>query len=81
MSNAKEFKELAGHDKGKPKDELGKLPCLHLIRSQVCIDLEGRREWEASNLWYKLISLYEEKDEEASDTEDDKGPRNIEGIH
>ena len=82
MSKAEEFKELARDDEGKPIEELGKLPCLHLIHPQVFIGLEGRRqEWEASSLRYKLISLYEEKDEEASDAEDGKGPRNMEGIY
>jgi hypothetical protein len=41
----------------KVVDELAKLPNAHFIHPQVFVDIEGKREWEASKLGYKLITL------------------------
>jgi hypothetical protein len=78
VDNTDQFRDLVGGDDGKEINELAKLPSLHFIHPQVFLDLDGKREWEASDLGYKLISLYEDGDD--SDEEDD-GPRNIDGIY
>jgi hypothetical protein len=57
------------------------IPSSHFIHPQVFLDLEGKREWEASDLVHKIISLYEQDEEESDDVEDEEGPRNLSGVH
>ena len=51
-----QFREMVGDEDGKEIDELAKLLSSHLVHPQVFLDLEGKREWEASDLGFKLIS-------------------------
>jgi hypothetical protein len=74
VTSAEGFKDLVGGEDGAVIDDLAKLPNSHFIHPQVFLDLEGKRDWESSELGFKLISLYEEKDEddqEEESTDDD----------
>ena len=53
-----------------------------MIHSQVFLNLEGKRgEWDASNLGYKLVSIYYEEGDDSGKEDNDNGPRTINGIH
>jgi hypothetical protein len=79
--SADQFRDLVGDEDGDVAKELSNLPSSHFIHPQVFLDLEGKREWEASDLAYKIISLYEQDEEESDDDEDEEGPRNLSGVH
>jgi hypothetical protein len=81
VESADQFRDLVGDEDGEVVEELSKLPSSHFIHPQVFLDLEGKREWEVSDLACKIISLYEQDEEESDDDEDQEGPRNLSGVH
>jgi hypothetical protein len=58
VEGATEFAALVGEEEGTGVDQLSKLPNAHFIHLQVFVDIGGKREWEASQLGFELISLY-----------------------
>jgi hypothetical protein len=80
-----EFRDVIGDPDGRVISHLAKIPNSHLIHPQVSIDIEGKREWEASDLGYKLVTLYakrgeeEEDDADANNNDDDDNDREGEG--
>jgi hypothetical protein len=81
VESAEEFKDLVGEESEDVVDELAKLPNAHFIHPQVFVDIEGKREWEASELGYKLIKLYEDDDDSDDEEDNGEGPRDVDGIH
>jgi hypothetical protein len=56
---------LVGAAEGMGAGDLANHPNSHFIQHpQVFMDIEGKREWEAGNLGSKIISLYENPEEE-----------------
>jgi hypothetical protein len=89
-----EFRDIIGDPDGRVVSDLAKIPSAHLIHPQVFIDIEGKREWEASDLGYKLVTLYAKRGEEEEDDDDDdddddesegegeeEGSRTIDGVY
>ncbi len=88
-----EFRDVIGDPDGRVISDLAKIPSSHLIHPQVFIDIEGKREWEASDLGYKLVTLYAKRGEEEEDDDDDddddesegegeeEGSRTIDGVY
>jgi hypothetical protein len=60
VDSANQFRDLVGDEDGEEIDELAKLPSSHFVHPQAFLDLGGKREWEASELGYKLVSIYED---------------------
>jgi hypothetical protein len=76
VEDAEEFAGLVGKVKDLGIENLAKLPNTHFIHPQVFIDIGGKRDWEASHLGYKLISLYK-----GPEGESDKIPNELQEIH
>jgi hypothetical protein len=91
VGSSKEFRDIVGDQNRKVISEPERRPSSHFIHPQVFIDIEGKREWEASDLGHKLITLCaksgedEEDDNNDKDDEDDQeeeeGTRTINGMH
>jgi hypothetical protein len=90
VRNKKEFADLVGDAQGMLETgNLIEFPSAHFIHPQVFVDIEGKREWEASRLGYKIITLYryegddddKEEKEEGPEDEEDKRPRSIQGVY
>jgi hypothetical protein len=69
VESGEEFAGLVGDAEDLGIGTLSTYPNAHLIHPRVFVDIEGKREWEASHLGYKLISLYEGTGEEAEGEE------------
>jgi hypothetical protein len=69
-----DFGDLVGRAEGEEVEVLGSYPSSHFLHPQIFADIEGKREWEAIALGIKLITLYENDDEEGI-------PTKLRGIH
>ena len=75
VNNAQEFSNLVGKAGGTDIGVLASFPNVHLLHPHVFVDLGGKRDWEASTLGYKIISLYADDDpEELNEEEDEDDP-------
>jgi hypothetical protein len=64
VEGADECTALVGEETEVGVSQLSKLPNAHFIHPQVFVDIGGKREWEASHLGFKLISIYTEEGDE-----------------
>jgi hypothetical protein len=80
VESAGEFAGIVGEAEGEGTERLADLPNSHLIHPQVFLDVGGKREWEASELALKLISIYEDSDE-GETNDDDEIPPKLMGIN
>jgi hypothetical protein len=81
--NAKEFRDIVGNRYEKLISALpvASLPSCHFIHPQVFIDIKGKREWMASDLGYKLVTLCDakrgkKKEDDNMDKDDDNNDDN-----
>jgi hypothetical protein len=84
--SSEEFRDVVGDQNGKVISELARLLSSHFIHPQVFIDIEGKREWEASDLGHKLITLHAERgdkvrqEDEEEEEKEEEGTRTIDGM-
>jgi hypothetical protein len=65
---------LVGRIEGEGVEVLRSYPSSNFLHPQIFVDIEGKREWEAMLLGHKLITLYENNEEEGM-------PDKLRGIH